>query len=94
MEIKRYNQLNEAKGLDFFEAFNTYIKGQTIKEYVSYPPYGQSISPDVAERYFGEGVECANGYKMITYGGGCSGEDCNTTFIIDDKDVLIARNDW
>ena len=94
MKIKRFEQVNEAKGLDFFEAFNTYIKGQTVKDYFSVAPYGQSISPDVAKRYFGEGIVLENGYKLLQYGGGCSGEDCNTSFIVDDEGVLVARNDW
>ena len=94
MKIKRFEQINEAKELNFFEAFNMYIKGQTIDDYVSYPAYGTSTATDVAKRYFGEGVVCANGYKMISHGGGCSGEDCNTTFIIDDEGVLVARNEW
>jgi hypothetical protein len=68
MKIKRFEQVNEAKGLDFFEAFNTYIKGQTVKDYFSVAPYGQSISPDVAKRYFGEGIVLENGYKLLQYG--------------------------
>lgn len=94
MEIKRYNQLNEAKGMDYFEAFNTYIKGQVVKDYFSVAPYGNKDILDVANRYFGEGIECENGYKMISYGGGCSGEDCNTSFIIDPGNDLVAKNDW
>ena len=94
MKIKRFEQVNEAKELNFSEAFNTYIKGQTIKDHFSVAPFGRDISPDVAKRYFGDGIVLENGYKLLNYGGGCSGEDCNTTFIVDDEDVLVARNDW
>ena len=94
MNIKRYGQLNEEAKLDYFDTFNEFIKGQVVKDYFSVPPYGQSISELPRERYYGDGIECENGYKMITFGGGCSGEDCNTSFIIDDQGVLVARNDW
>jgi hypothetical protein len=95
MEIKRYNEaLNLSKELSFYDAFDTYIKDQTVVGQASYPPFGNKISPDVAKRYYGEGIIFENGYKILYYGGGCSGEDCNTTFIVDDNDVLIARNDW
>ncbi len=95
MKIRRYDQLNEGvKLMDYNETFEKFIIGQTIKGYVSLPPYGQKISLDVAERYFGDGVILANGYKILYYGGGCSGEDCNTTFIVDPEDHLVARNDW
>ena len=95
MQIKKYNQLNEgAKLMDFNKVFEEFIVGQTISGYASYTPYGQNISPDVSERYFGEGLILENDYKIVYHGGGCSGEDCNTTFIIDQEDHLVARSDW
>lgn len=94
MKIKKYNQLNEEKKMDFFEAFNQYIKGQVVKDYFSVNAYGDKKILDVAERYYGEGVEMENGYKLLSYGGGCSGEDCNVSFIVDDEGILVARNDW
>jgi len=93
MNIKRFNQINEAKEVDFFDAFNTYIKGQSVKDYISIAPYGDR-NVSVEERYYGDGIVLENGYKLLQYGGGCSGEDCNTSFIVDDEDVLIARNNW
>ena len=94
MQIKKYNQLNEEVGMSYFDAFNSFIKGQVVKDYFSVAPYGQSISDLPRERYYGDGIECVNGYKMISFGGGCSGEDCNTSFIIDNLGSLVARNDW
>ena len=81
------------KKIDFFEAFNLFIKGQVVADYFSVFPYGdKSIPPE--ERYYGEGIIMENGYKFIQYGGGCSGEDCNTSFIIDNEDKLVASNGW
>jgi hypothetical protein len=94
MKIKRFEQVNEGVKMDYFDAFNEFIKGQVVKDYFSVAPYGDKKILDVANRYFGDGIECENGYKMITFGGGCSGEDCNTSFIIDQEGSLVARNDW
>ena len=94
MEIKKYNQLYErAKSMDFNDAFNQYIKGQVVRDHYSVPAYGDHELPH-EERYYGEGIVCENGYKMISFGGGCSGEDCNTTFIIYPDGMLLAKSDW
>ena len=79
--------------ISFYEAFDLYIKGQVVKGWRSYVPFGNRDKP-YDERYYGNGVEFENGYKLISYGGGCSGEDCNTSFIIDAKDNLIAVAGW
>jgi len=81
------------KKIPFNEAFDLYIKGQTAKCVRAYAAYGNRDKP-YDERFYGEGVEFANGYKLISYGGGCSGEDCNTSFIIDNEDNLIATDNW
>ena len=94
MEIKRYNQLNEGKHMDYYEAFDQFIRGQIVNDYISVPPFGDKNTPDVANRFYGDGIVLENGYKLLQYGGGCSGEDCNTSFIVDDQDELIARNNW
>ena len=93
MKIKKFNQLNEEIGMNFFDAFNAYIKGQTVKESISINPYGDMNIP-LEERYYGQGMSMNNGYKILYHGGGCSGEDCNTTFIVDPDNSLVARNDW
>ena len=52
-------------------------------------PFGNYNMP-LQDKYYGDGVLLENGFRMLSYGGGCSGDDCNTTFIIDDKGNLIA----
>lgn len=79
--------------IPFHEAFNQFIKGQVITEFCSVQPFGDHNKPH-GERFYGEGIICANGYKILHYGGGCSGEDCNTTYIVDDHDNLIASDNW
>jgi len=78
---------------NFYEAFEKYIKGQKVVSPASYAPYGNRNIPD-DQRYYGDGMVFENGYMILYHGGGCSGEDCNTTFIVDGKGKLIARNDW
>ncbi len=93
MKIKKFSDINESVKISFGEAFDTYIKGQIIEGHYSVNPYGDyNLPPE--ERYYGDGVILKNGYKFIQHGGGCSGEDCNTTFIIDDNDILVATNNW
>jgi hypothetical protein len=74
---------------EFADAFNTHVKGQVVKEYFSAEPYGTPDKP-----YYGDGVELENGYKYISHGGGCSGEDCNASFIIGPDDKLVATFNW
>jgi len=81
------------KKIPFYEAFDLYIKGQIAKCLIAYAPFGNhDKAPE--DRYYGDGIEFENEYKLISYGGGCSGEDCNTSFIIDDEDNLISTNNW
>lgn len=79
--------------IDFFTAFEKHIKGQPVKEYVSYPVYGDYNLP-MEERHYGDGIKCKNGYQMISHGGGCSGEDCNTTFILSPRNKIISVRNW
>ena len=50
---------------------------------------GQIIMSDA-----GDGIILKNGYKYEHFGGGCSGEDCNTTYIFDPDGKLVAKEDW
>jgi hypothetical protein len=70
----------EVEKISFEKAFPLYILGQTIKGTYNYKNY--------------EGIECANGYKYVSLGGGCSGEDANTTMILDKDDNIICELDW
>ena len=92
MKIKKFNELNESASVQmpYHEAFDKYIKNQTIKNHYQVYPYGNHDLP-FEERYYGYGVELENGYKILYFGGGCSGEDCNYSFIVDDNDKLISR---
>ena len=76
--------------MDYHEAFELFIKGQKAMRHVSIPAHGDSKKP-WEERYYGDGVEFENGYAFLAYGGGCSGYDCNTYYIVDLKtDRLVA----
>jgi hypothetical protein len=85
--------LDAKKKMNFSDAFNKYIKGKEIKEEISVPPYGDYAVP-VEDRFYGTGVLVKGGYKYLSHGGGCSGEDCNTTFIVSPKNKVIAFNNW
>ncbi len=70
----------------FDETFDKYIQDQKITSYVETTPegyYAQAV-----------GILCENGYKLVSHGGGCSGEDCNTTFILDQNNQIISSEDW
>jgi hypothetical protein len=81
------------KKMPFYVAFDLFIKGQVAKGQRSYAPFGDKDKP-YNDRFYGDGIEFENGYKLISYGGGCSGKDCNTSFIIDDQNNLIAVDNW
>lgn len=85
--IKKFNESDELldfefeqKPMDYYEAFEKLVKGQKI------------IGRTQITYFYGTvyGVELENGYKLAYYGGGCSGEDCNDTYIFDLNDKLIA----
>jgi hypothetical protein len=79
--------------IPFHEAFKKFIQGQSVKAPFSVYAYGDQSKPH-EERFYGEGIELSNGYKMLHHGGGCSGEDCNTSFIVDNENNLVARENW
>lgn len=76
--------------MNYNEAITKFIIGQKVISEYEVAPFGDYNLPS-DERYYGYGLSFENGYKMIHYGGGCSGEDCNNTYIIDPNDKLIAR---
>lgn len=79
--------------MSFLEAFEKYIKGKKVKDLAYFPEYGDHNTP-FEERFYGHGVVVTGGYKFLCFGGGCSGEDCNTSFIVSPKNKLVARTDW
>lgn len=79
----------EAPKMEFHEAFNKFIKGQKVKEHANEPYKSGDFSAA-----HGEGMLFENGYKYIAYGGGCSGMDCNTHYIVDPEGNTVASYDW
>lgn len=89
---KEFNENVEEK-MSYHEAFELFIKGQKALRQVSIPAFGDHTKPH-DQRYYGDGIEFENGYAALAYGGGCSGHDCNTYFIVDLKtDRLVACYD-
>lgn len=92
MKIKRFEQINENKKMSFSEAFDKFIKGKVVINDYDVSAYGDyNLGED---RHYGYGIIVEGNYKMISYGGGCSGENCNTTFIISPDDKVISKIDW
>lgn len=89
--VVEQNDFNEK--ISFNEAFEKFIVGQKVKGFYSVAPFGNKEIP-TNERYYGDGMEFENDYKYLSYGGGCSGEDCNTTYIVDNNDKLVAFENW
>ncbi len=85
------NKVNEQEmNQEFMDAFDKYIKGQVVKTIVEVPYKNVTgLTPP-----HGEGLEFENGYKYISYGGGCSGNDCNTVYIVGPDEKLVASYDW
>lgn len=69
--------------IQFHEAFQKHILGQKVKREYEHP-----------DRFMGRGLEFENGYKYVSRGGGCSGEDCNDSHIIGPENDLIASESW
>lgn len=73
--------IEETKIYTFEDAFNEFLIGQTI-----IGKYTCKINYQ-----YPEGVLLSNGYKLLYYGGGNKEEDYNESFILDEKDILIAK---
>ena len=72
--------------LTFDEVFDKYIKDQKIISEITVRPskhYTNAV-----------GILCENGYKYVTQGGCCHGDDCNTTWILDENNKIIISKDW
>lgn len=84
---EKFNKLNENvdNTISWYEAFDKYVKGQIV--------VGE-IQHNIHYSTYAEGVLLENGYKYVSYGGGCSGEDCNTSYIISPDNVIISQNNW
>ena len=92
-ELLDFNFPKKIEKLGFTEAFEKYIKGQIVQDVYWVDPYGDYNKP-AEERFYGSGIIMENNYKYISHGGGCSGEDCNVTFIISPENTVICRSDW
>ena len=100
--IKRFNESDEnlnisdvsdSINLTFPEAFDKYINNKSvIGRYNDRPLINRNgkWEPYV----FCHGVKFENGYVWASHGGGCSGEDCNETFIISPDNKYVAGFDW
>jgi len=89
--IKNFGK-NEEK-LSYSEAFDKYIKGQKVKEwYQKFFEWGEN-APKRDTQHQGFGMKMENDYKIVFYGGGCSGEDCNYSCIVDPDGKLIATTE-
>ncbi len=92
MKIKKFNESADNQ-IDYFDAFDQFIIGREVTSFYTVTPYGDNDLPS-EERYYGDGIIVEGNYKMISHGGGCSGEDCNTSFILSPDDKIIAKRNW
>ena len=70
--------------MNFREAFEKFVKGQSILEETS-----REINYTIAE-----GIILENNYSYLSYGGGASGEDINTKYIVCPKGEVIAKESF
>ncbi|MCK9416023.1 hypothetical protein M0Q97_05120 [Candidatus Dojkabacteria bacterium] len=88
---------DEFEPMNYGEAFDKYINGQKVTgNYSNYPLMWQSREKNWRDyyAYIDSGLRFENGYSFVSHGGGCSGEDCNSSFIIDPNNKIIASVDW
>jgi hypothetical protein len=92
MKIKKFNESFD--DMTFSEAFDNHIKGQVVSGRYSDRPLckrGDNFEPYYA---YVDGVRFDNGWSYANHGGGCSGEDCNTTFIISPDNKVVSLEEW
>lgn len=81
-----YEDFSNPQG-NYQELLEKFIYGQKVVRTVSFTEYTKY-------RFMGEGFEFENGYKWLSYGGACSNGDCNTSYIVDPDNNLLAKLDW
>lgn len=88
------NNISDDIILTFQEAFDKYINNQSVVGRYSDRPLFKK--QDIWEPYYAyiEGIRFENGYVWASYGGGCSGEDCNESFIISPDNKFVAGFGW
>lgn len=92
--IKKFNEKVEEVQLTFNQAFEQFIKGKTVASTYSDRPLILRNNEWKPYYAYVKGVTFDNGYSHASHGGGCSGEDCNETFIISPENKVIASFDW
>ncbi len=101
--VKRFNEATEnlnisdvsdSINLTYPEAFDKYINNKSVVGGYSDRPLIKR--QDTWEPYYAyiEGIRFENGYVWASHGGGCSGDDCNQTFIISPDNKFVAGFDW
>ena len=88
------SDVSDSINLTYPEAFDKYINNKSvIGRYHDRPLINRY---DKWEPYYAyvEGIKFENGYVWASHGGGCSGEDCNQTFIISPDNKFVAGFDW
>ena len=87
--IKKYENIDDEL-LDFEDEP---ISKNPLEDYI----IGQKVT-SICEIQVGysltNGLEFENGYKMVYYGGGCSGNDVNTSYILDYNNNIVATFDY
>lgn len=76
---------------DFVAVFNVHIRGHWARKC-----YWKSYNPNPVignNDYYGFVTEFEHGWKTCCFGGGCSGNDCNTIWIIDSDDKVVVEYD-
>lgn len=84
--MKKSNQV-----ISFEQVYEKYVKNRKIiEQYYGKPVYenGQFQS------LYMQGIILSNKYIYAHYGGGCSGNDCNTIYIISPANIIIAEKKW
>jgi hypothetical protein len=82
-KFDNFNKINETATISWYEAYEKFVDGQVVKDLAD---YNITESGNIQAM----GVEFQNGYKFVSYGGGCSGYDCNTLYIISPNNEIVS----
>jgi hypothetical protein len=94
-KVKLFEDYSKPEGFTFSDAFEKYVKGQKVVDYYMDTPLIYRNYEWVYHYAEVHGLIFENGYVYASHGGGgCSGEDCNTTYIINNENKVITQNDW